>query len=59
MNLGLKFSPQEEQLIKQKYDIKRNGRICWKQFSNLIETSFAATNFKTDPALQKVEPLEL
>ena len=59
MNLGLKFSPAEEQTIKRTYDLKGNGRVSWKQFANSIESSFTANNLNVDPSFQKVEPSEL
>lgn len=59
MNLGLKFNPQEEQVLKQHYDLKSNGRVSWKQFANSIEKSFDASILSADPAFQKIESPEL
>lgn len=59
MNLGLKFTPQEEEAIKQRYDLKSNGRISWKQFATVIEKPFNANALGTDPSFQRVDALEL
>jgi len=59
MNLGLKFTPQEEQLVKQRYDLKQNGRLSWKQFADSIEKHFSANDLNRDPSTQRIEPPEL
>lgn len=59
MNLGLKFTPQEERNIKDRYDVKGNGRISWKQFANQIEKSFSSGDMQHDPSLQTVDAPEL
>lgn len=59
MNLSLRLTKPEENVITQRYDLKRNGRVCWKQFANSINSSFQANDFKIDPSFQRVEAPEL
>ena len=59
MNLGLRLTNPEENILKQTYDLKGNGRVCWKQFANSINSSFQANDFKADPSFQKVDAPEL
>ena len=38
-NLRLQLSPEEEELLFEKYDLKRDGTICYREFCNVINRS--------------------
>ncbi len=38
-NLRLQLSPEEEQALFQKYDLKRDGSICYREFCDVINRS--------------------
>jgi len=38
-NLRLQLSPEEEQSLFQKYDLKRDGSICYREFCDVINRS--------------------
>lgn len=57
-NLSIKLTPQEEQLLTEKYDLKRNGRMNHKFFCSVIEKGFDPNEMDRDPSTQKVIPLE-
>ena len=38
-NLRLQLSPEEEDLLFRKYDIKRDGTICYREFCDVINRS--------------------
>lgn len=56
--LGIKLNPEEEELIKQKYDIKNNGEINYKAFCHEIDRAFNPGDLVRDPVTQKIEPPE-
>ena len=57
--LGIKLNPEEEQLVRQKYDIKGTGEINYKAFCSEVDKGFNAGDLLRDPISQKVEPPEL
>ena len=38
-NLRLQLSPEEEELLFKKYDLKHDGTICYREFCNVINRS--------------------
>ncbi len=58
-NLGVKLSDEEQGRIIQKYDIKKDGRLNYKEFCDVILTPFNSNDMKHDPASQQTRPLEL
>ena len=38
-NLRLQLSPEEEELLFKKYDLKRDGTICYREFCDVINRS--------------------
>lgn len=56
--LGIKLNPEEEELMKQKYDIKNNGEINYKAFCHEIDRAFNPGDLVRDPITQKIEPPE-
>ena len=58
-NLCLKFTDEEQQSISNKYNVKNDGRINYKQFCEIIDTPFNPHNFQNPPDYQKVEAPEL
>ncbi|CAF5166455.1 unnamed protein product, partial [Rotaria sp. Silwood1] len=35
-NLRLQLSPEEEELLFRKYDLKHDGTICYREFCDVI-----------------------
>jgi hypothetical protein len=44
-NLRLQLSPEEEELLFKKYDLKHDGTICYREFCNVINRSKTCGNF--------------
>ena len=58
-NLGIKLEGPQQVLLKQKYDLKRDGRLNYRAFCDFINKPFNPNDLGTHPAQQKVEPAEL
>lgn len=54
LNLGLAFSPQEEQALRMKYDINRKGQLNWKLFAEEIDGHFDSNDLRRNP-MEKVK----
>ncbi len=58
-NLNLKFTPEQEQQLAQKYNVKGDGRVHYKSFCQVINQPFNANDLGMHPDTQKVEAREL
>ena len=58
-NLGIKLTPEQQQLLANKYDLKRDGRLNYRLFCDVINKPFQPNDLSNDPVVQKVEAPEL
>lgn len=56
--LGITLSLEEEEYLAAKYDLRRNGRLKYKDFCAAIDVAFNPNDVGTDPASQTVQSLE-
>lgn len=57
-NFGMTLSPEEVEVMSEKYDFKRDGHMNYRRFLNVINLAFDANQLDTDPRCQKLEPRE-
>ena len=57
--LGLQLSATEAELLIQKYDLRRNGRVNYKLFCDEIDRHFNPKQLQADPKSQIVMAPEL
>ncbi|CAF0920343.1 unnamed protein product [Adineta ricciae] len=48
-NLRLQLSPEEEQLLLQKYGHKRDGSVCYREFCDVINRKYPETTITAHP----------
>ncbi|UJR13405.1 hypothetical protein I4U23_000420 [Adineta vaga] len=48
-NLRLQLTPDEENLLFQKYDLKRDGSICYRDFCDVINRKYPETTITAHP----------
>lgn len=58
-NLGLKLTPQQQQTLAAKYDVKNNGHMNYRMFCDVINQPFQADDMINDPRAQEKEAKEL
>ncbi|KAK3583614.1 hypothetical protein CHS0354_039437 [Potamilus streckersoni] len=52
--LGIKLSPDEENALIAKYDLKRSGQVNYKRFCNEIDQNFNPFDLVRDPTSQTI-----
>ena len=58
-NLGIKLTPEQQQILAGKYRLKKNGQVNYRLFCDVISQPFDPNNVWVDPNSQKVETSEL
>ena len=58
-NLSLKLDDEEQRILAEKYDLKRDGRLNYRAFCNVIERPFNPNNLTCPPGEQRIEVPEL
>ncbi|CAF1138992.1 unnamed protein product [Adineta steineri] len=48
-NLRVQLLPEEEQLLFQKYDLKHDGNICYREFCDVINRKYPETTITPHP----------
>ena len=58
-NLGIKLSEAQIEVLRSKYDLKKDGRMNYRMFCEIINQPFNPRNLAEDPSTQQVLPQEL
>ena len=58
-NLGVKLNDGQMQSLRQKYDLKGEGRMNYRLFCEIINQPFNPNTVGVNPANQKIEAPEL
>lgn len=57
-NLGIKLGEEEMRALIERYDLKRDGRLNYRTFCDIINQPFNPNNITANPGQQNVRPLE-
>ena len=58
-NLGIKLGEEEMQALIERYDLKKDGRLNYRTFCDIINQPFDPNTITANPGQQNVQPLEL
>ncbi|KAI8521606.1 hypothetical protein Bbelb_013600 [Branchiostoma belcheri] len=57
-NLGIQLTPQDEVMLLDKYDLKREGMVNYRLFTDVIDQAFNPNDMTPTPEAQAVTPVE-
>ena len=58
-NLGIKLTGDQQQSLKNKYNLKKDDRLNYRLFCDTIDAPFNPNDLTLNPAAQQVSPPEL
>ena len=58
-NMDIKLTDEEQQILAQRYNVKRDGRVNWRLFCESINQPFDPHDVNRPPVEQKRDAKEL